>query len=90
MVDSDSNGRVSLAILGQKIDHLSALLQAHIHDDHQEREDHEARLRCIENKELPTVKQRVSRVEERQGIIAGVQTVYATVLSAVAAWLGSR
>ncbi len=90
-------GRVTLAVIQSDIRHLTALLEGHIREDNERRLDHESRIRCIETRSLPEVKQqlnavedRVIRVEERQGVLATGQAVFTAVAAAIAGWLGVR
>jgi len=78
MPDTDSNGRVTLAVLSTKLDNVIKLLE----DYNKDADDRELRLRKLEEK--------VGRYEERQGVIAGLQAVFTTIAALIAGWFGSR
>ena len=77
-----SDGRVTLAVLGEKMDNLQSLLQTHIGEDGKTQEDHETRIRYTE-KEITRLGQ-----QQRQatGILASIQLV----VIGAATWLGLR
>ena len=77
MPDTD-NGRITLAVLSTKLDNILEQLKTYGRDA----DDHEARIRCLEKQ--------MNRVEERQGIMAGLQAGYTTIAAAIAGFLGTR
>ena len=77
MPDTD-DGRVTLAVLSNKLDNILEQLKTYSRDA----EDHEARIRCLEKQ--------MNRVEERQGIMAALQTIYTTIAAVIAGFLGTR
>lgn len=82
----DGNGRVTLAILSTKLDHIREMLEDQMAEAH----DRETRIRCIENERLPKLDNRIGRVEDAQGRIAAAQTVFTTVAAVIAGWFGSK
>ena len=93
------NGRVTVAVLAEKIDNFGALLtdvradirvvKAEVNDSAKDREE---RLRKLETERVPAIESRVGLVEERQSTQARNQTIfaaiYATVASAIAGVIG--
>jgi len=78
MLEVEGNGKVTLAVLGTKLDNILEQLKEYNKDA----EDREARIRVLERQ--------VGRLEERQGIIAGLQATYATIAAVIAGFLGTR
>jgi len=78
MVDYNGNGRVTMAVLGEKLDNLDGKVTAALEDAKTERRERE---------HLGT---RVTRLEERIGILGALQAVYTTVAAAVAGFIGAR
>ena len=78
MTDNDGNGRVTMAVLGEKLDNLDGKVTMALDDAKAERKEREA---------LGT---RVTRLEERMGILGALQAVYTTVAAAVAGFIGAR
>ncbi len=77
---TDGNGKVNMAILGLKMDHLTGLLQAHI--DRESEKKHEERI--VEN----TLG--VARLGERMKLITWGLVGLQAIGSTVAAFLGVR
>jgi len=81
--DSDNNnGRVTLAVLGEKMDNLSSLLATHITDEGETRKDHETRIRYTE--------QEVARLGQRQKQATGILASIQFAVIGAATWLGLR
>jgi len=76
------NGRVTLAVLGEKLDHIEALLSAHIDDDRAWHQDHEKRIRHLET--------RIVTVEQKQKGIAVGQSIFTAVAATIAGFLGAQ
>jgi len=72
----NGNQRVTIAVLGQKIDAVRDDLREYA----RRQEEHDRRLRAVEQEQ--------ARVRERIGLVAGVQAFVSLILSALAAWLG--
>ena len=83
------NERVTLAEIQRDIIHLTNIVELYHEADTNWRLDHEARLRVLE-KHGGEMSNRIGRIEQRQGIIAGLQGAYTTILAAIAGWFGSR
>jgi len=81
MTDSD-NGRVTLAVLGEKLDNIERLFTTHIDDDKELNRDREKRIRSNETA--------ITRLGERQRQTMGVLAFIQLVVGGVAAWLGIR
>ena len=81
MTDSD-NGRVTLAVLGEKMDNIERLFTTHIDDDREFNRDHEKRIRSNETA--------ITRLGERQRQTVGALAFIQLVVGGVAAWLGIR
>ena len=86
------NGRVTVAVLAEKIDNIGTVLtevRAVVKEGARDREE---RLRDLETKRVPAIESRVGLVEERQSTQARNQTIfaaiYATVASAIAGVIG--
>jgi len=77
MTDSD-NGRVTLAVLGEKLDNIERLFTTHIDDG----KELEKRVRSNETA--------ITRLGERQRQTMGVLAFIQLVVGGVAAWLGIR
>jgi len=78
MAAGDDNGRVTLAVLGEKLDNLDGKVTAALEDAKEERDARE---------KLGT---RVTRIEERIGIWAIAQAAWTALASAIAAAIGVR
>jgi len=76
------NGRVTLAVLGEKLDHIETMLATHIGEDHKTQDDHEKRIRANEK----AVTQLDLRQRQTTGILASIQVI----VGGVAAWVGSK
>ena len=74
----DNNGRVTMAVLAEKLDNLDDKVSAALEDAKLERKEREG---------LGT---RVTRLEERMGIWGAFQAVYSTGVAAIAAWIGAK
>lgn len=81
MPDSDS-GRVTMAIVAQKLDALIQRFDEFRAEQKDCYRDHEVRLRELEDT--------TRRQGERLNIMAGLHTALTVCLSAVASWLGIR
>ena len=81
MPDSD-NGRVTLAVLGEKLDNIEQLFRMHIEDDRAQHKDHEGRIRHNETA--------ITRLDQRQRQTTGVLAFIQLVVGGVAAWFGMR
>ena len=88
-----NNQRVTLAVLAEKIDALRGDLQAYCTIQL----DHSSRLRDLEVKTTGNQGSRLRDLElgqqdlkVRLSLFAGAQMVVSIVLSAIAAWLGSK
>ena len=76
------NGRVTTAILGEKLDNVIQLLESHIGDEKDRYYDHEKRIRLLaENQTI---------IKERQNVLTGLQGLISVVLSSIAAFIGVR
>jgi len=76
------NGRVTIAILGEKLDNVIQLLESHISDEKDRYYDHEKRIRLLaENQTI---------IKERQNVLTGLQGLISVVLSSIAAFIGVR
>jgi len=73
-----SNERVTMAILSTKLDQVL---------NWQERI---TELIANDHDRIGTLEGRTQRIEEKQGLWAGIQTTVSLALAAVAAWLGMR
>ena len=78
MADNDGNGRVTMAVLGEKLDNLDGKVTAALEDAKKERTERE------------NIGTRVTRLEERMGIWGVLQAVYSTGVAAIAAWIGAK
>ncbi len=78
MTADNENGRVTLAVLGEKLDNLDGKVTVALDDAKAER------------KEREKVGTRVTRLEERMGILGALQAVYTTVAAALAGFIGAR
>jgi len=74
----DDNGRVTMAVLGEKLDNLDGKVTAALEDAKKERTERE------------NIGTRVTRLEERMGIWSVLQAAYSTMVGAIAAFLGAR
>jgi hypothetical protein len=74
------NGRMDT--LGTRYSHEMEMMNARLNNLEQRQADHEARLR--------TVTENVVKLTTSAGLIQAAQAAFALILSAVAAWLGSR
>ena len=75
-------GKVTLAVIQSDIRHLTGIVEA-LSDKMQScHEDHEQRLRSLET--------RVTRIEQKQGVLATGQAAFTTAAAVVAGWFGSR
>ena len=75
-----NNGKVTLAVLWEKMDNVQDLLQAHIDDGKVDFKDHEERIRMTEGKLIS--------LDQRFGWLAGILGVLQAGLIAVVTWLG--
>uniref|UniRef100_A0A6H1ZDC3 Uncharacterized protein n=1 Tax=viral metagenome TaxID=1070528 RepID=A0A6H1ZDC3_9ZZZZ len=84
MADNDGNGeqKVTVAILGHKMDALTKTVSEAMDDA---KEDRKAQAEV--NRDINT---RVTRLEERIGIWGAFQAVYSTGVAAIAAWIGAK
>ena len=82
MPDENGNGRVTMALLGQKLDTLSEDLQEWREEVRRCTQDHEARLRALERQ--------VVQNSQRLGTWAGIQATFTAIAATVAGWLGTR
>jgi len=74
----DGNGRVTLAVLSTKLDHIIKRL-----DDFDDgAEGREIRIRTLEQKMI--------HIEERTGIAAALQAAFTAVAATLAGWIGTR
>ena len=81
MPDTD-DGRITLAVLGEKLDNIERLLAAHIDDGKVNHMDHETRIRHNETA--------ITRLDQRQRQATGVLAFIQLIVGGVAAWFGSR
>ena len=81
MPDSD-NGRVTLAVLGEKLDNIERLFEKHMSDDRRLHIDHEGRIRHNETA--------ITRLDQRQRQTTGVLAFIQLIVGGVAAWFGMR
>jgi hypothetical protein len=72
-----------MAVLSSNLQHIIALLE----DAKESAADRETRLRYLEGTRIPLLENRTTRVEERQGVMAGLQAAYTTIAAAVVAFL---
>lgn len=77
-----ANGRVTLAVLGEKLDNIEKLFMAHAEDDREYRRDHEDRIRSNETA--------ITRLDQRQRQTTGVLAFIQLIIGSMAAWLGMR
>lgn len=78
----DNSQKITLAVLGNKLDNIQGLLQTHIDDDHERYKDHENRIRYTEQ-ELVRLDQRLTHTT---GILAALQVVFV----GIGTWLGLK
>jgi len=78
MADDDGNGRVTMAVLAEKLDNLDGKVSAVLADAKEGR------------KERETLGTRVTRIEERMTIWGAMQAAYTTIAAALAGFLGTR
>ncbi len=78
---SNDNGRITLAVIQRDILHLTKLLEAHIGVADRCHNDHENRLREIEDWK--------PRVEEKQRTSTGLLAAFSVLLTAISAGIGS-
>lgn len=85
MADDNGNGRVTIAVLDQKIDALTAMVQ-------EVRNGQTAQLSAIG--ELRTedarLHGRIDRLNDRVSSLAGLQAVISAVLATISGYFGSR
>lgn len=81
MPDNDSNGRVTLAIIDQKLIHICERVDEFIETYKGGHADHEERIR--ENESA------IVELRTKLGLTAGVLTALTIVLSAIAAFFGN-
>jgi len=81
MLDSD-NGRVTLAVLGEKLDNIERLFETHMSDDRRLHTDHEGRIRHNETA--------ITQLDQRQRQTTGVLAFIQLIVGGVAAWFGMR
>ena len=74
--------KVTLAVLGQKIDHIQQMLSDHIKIDEEVRHDLECRVRNNERA--------ISQMQQVQKTTTGILGTLQAVVAAVAVWLGAR
>lgn len=98
-MDSD-DGRVTLAILSTKLDHLLERIDEY----HRDAEENAAAIRVAaketeekaridaEKREqrIRCLEDKVGRIEERQGTMARLQAAFTAVAALIAGWFGSR
>lgn len=72
--NTDNNGKVTLAVLSEKIDSLTGLVRERL-------EDHEDRLRDVERTS--------SANSQKLGLFAGAQAAFSVLVAAVAGWIGA-
>jgi len=92
MVDGpEGNNRVTLAVIGEKLDTLLKRLEELCRDI----ADHETRIRALERNEA--LEKRIREVEDRSkineqriGLFAGLQATFTAIAATVAGWLGTR
>jgi len=77
-----NNGRVTMAILGTKMDGLTKLLETHIEIDRQSQEKRDDRIRANE--------MGVVRLDQRMKLITGALVGLQMIGSTIAAFLGIR
>jgi len=88
---SNNNNRVTLARVDGKID----LILTRIDDVCEQLDDHEVRLRSVERNEqterrLREVERQADRNTQKLNVWAGLQTLWAAALAALAGWFGSQ
>ena len=81
MPDSD-NGRITLAVLGEKLDNIERLLAMRIGENKEHYIDHEGRIRHNETA--------ITRLDQRQRQTTGVLAFIQLIVGGVAAWFGMR
>ena len=74
----DNNGRVTMAVLGEKLDNLDGKVTAALEDAKKERTERE------------NIGTRVTRLEERMGIWGMAQAAYSTITAIIAGFVGAR
>jgi len=79
---TDGNGRVTMAVLGTKMDGLTKLLETHIEIDSDSRKNHEDRI-------LANTME-VVRLDQRMKLIAGALVGLQVIGNGIAAFLGVR
>ena len=79
---TDGNGRVTLAVLGTKMDNVTKLLEAHIEIDRDSREKHADRISANTTE--------VARLGERMKLITWGLVGLQAIGSTIAAFLGVR
>jgi len=77
----DDDGRI-IAVLGEKMDNIAALLKTHINDNKVDHQIYEGKWQRLEVN--------VAQLETKQTTLAYIQGVISIALSSVAAYLGIR
>jgi len=75
-------GRIDLAVLGEKMDNMLAMLKKHISSDEKARADHEERLRILERNS--------AKMEQRLNVQTGILGTLTVLGSSIAAYLGVK
>ena len=73
----------TLAVVGQKLEHLTQMVKEQIERAKEDHLDHENRLRVIEMHALPEMGTRVTELAERQKTATRAQTIYASIVSLI-------
>ncbi len=85
MVDGENNGRVTVAVLGQKIDALTALVQEVRNDQRAQAHD----ITALQSNDV-ALSGRIDRTNDRISVWTVGQTGLGMLWAAIAAWWGSR
>ena len=72
------NGRVTLAVLGEKVDNLDAIIREYCKTSHNNHEDHEKRVRDLEKQATTN--------EVQHKLLAGTQL--ASIITAIGSFVG--
>lgn len=81
----NGNGKVTMAILGEKLDNIKEMLARTC-----ERQDEDRTRLGIVERDITRIDGEINRVQDRQSALAVAQGILSAVLSAIAGWFGSR
>jgi hypothetical protein len=79
---SEPDHRITLAVLAAKLDAMLYEMRESFDRLDRDNCDHEKRIR--------TTEKAITRIEQQQGIVAGLLTLLSVAGNAIAAWIGSK